>query len=127
MAFQEANWSPTFTLTEDFALGMYLKANKWHCRYVEEYLAIGEAPDQVRNCFQQRSRWCKVGGTRLQRCLVSCFCMLPWFCMPQHPADEAWRHRWCTLHALAQPDGHLGRDTCMAACCPLVGADPGTR
>ena len=60
MAFQEANWSPTFTLTEDFALGMYLKMNKWHCRYVEEYLAIGEAPDQVRNCFQQRSRWTKV-------------------------------------------------------------------
>lgn len=61
MAFQESGWSPTYTLTEDFALGMYMKANKWHCRYVEEYLAIGEAPDQVRNCFQQRSRWCKVG------------------------------------------------------------------
>ena len=30
------------------------------CRYVPEYLAVGEAPDQVRNCFQQRSRWCKV-------------------------------------------------------------------
>ena len=26
---------------------------------VQEYLAIGEAPDQVRNCYQQRSRWCK--------------------------------------------------------------------
>lgn len=59
MAFQEVGWSPTYTLTEDFALGMYMKANKWHCRYVEEYLAIGEAPEQVRNCFQQRSRWCK--------------------------------------------------------------------
>ena len=35
------------------------------CRYVEEYLAIGEAPEQVRNCFQQRSRWCKVSGDRL--------------------------------------------------------------
>ena len=31
------------------------------CRYVQEYLAIGEAPDQIRNCYQQRSRWCKVG------------------------------------------------------------------
>ena len=39
---------------------MIMKANKWHCCYVEEYLAIGEAPEQVRNCFQQRSRWCKV-------------------------------------------------------------------
>lgn len=27
--------------------------------YVQEYLAVGEAPDQVRNCFQQRSRWTK--------------------------------------------------------------------
>jgi cellulose synthase/poly-beta-1,6-N-acetylglucosamine synthase-like glycosyltransferase len=27
------------------------------CR--QEYLAIGEAPDQIRNCYQQRSRWCK--------------------------------------------------------------------
>ena len=25
----------------------------------QEYLAIGEAPDQIRNCYQQRSRWCK--------------------------------------------------------------------
>lgn len=29
------------------------------CRYVPEYLAIGEAPEEVRNCFQQRSRWSK--------------------------------------------------------------------
>ena len=39
---------------------MVLKMNKWTCRYVEEYLAVGEAPDEVRNCFQQRSRWTKV-------------------------------------------------------------------
>jgi hypothetical protein len=59
-AFRDAGWSPEYTLTEDFALGMVLKMKKWHCRYVEEYLAVGEAPEQVRNCFQQRSRWCKV-------------------------------------------------------------------
>ena len=53
-------WSPTYTLTEDYALGMELTMNRWKCRYVEEYLAIGEAPEQLRNCFQQRSRWCKV-------------------------------------------------------------------
>ena len=58
-AFKEAGWSPEYTLTEDFALGMELKKRKWECRYVEEYLAVGEAPEQVRNCFQQRSRWCK--------------------------------------------------------------------
>lgn len=56
--------SPTYTLTEDFALGMALKMYGWHCRYVQEYLAIGEAPDQIRNCYQQRSRWCKVTLSR---------------------------------------------------------------
>lgn len=59
-ALLEAGGSPTWTLTEDFALGMELKKYGWHCRYVQEYLAIGEAPDQIRNCYQQRSRWCKV-------------------------------------------------------------------
>ena len=37
-----------------------MSASCLQCRYVPEYLAVGEAPDQVRNCFQQRSRWCKV-------------------------------------------------------------------
>ena len=31
----------------------------WQCRYVQQYNAIGEAPEEVRQCFQQRSRWCK--------------------------------------------------------------------
>ena len=59
-ALLEVGGSPTWTLTEDYALGMELKKYGWHCRYVQEYLAIGEAPDQIRNCYQQRSRWCKV-------------------------------------------------------------------
>ena len=59
MAMMEVGGSPTWTLTEDFALGMELKKFGWNCRYVQEYLAIGEAPDQIRNCYQQRSRWCK--------------------------------------------------------------------
>ena len=58
-ALVEVGGSPTWTLTEDLALGMELKRAGWHCRYVQEYLAIGEAPDAVRNCYQQRSRWCK--------------------------------------------------------------------
>jgi cellulose synthase/poly-beta-1,6-N-acetylglucosamine synthase-like glycosyltransferase len=60
VAFEQAGWSPEYTLTEDYALGMELRKRKWKCRYVEEYLAVGEAPEQVRNCFQQRSRWAKV-------------------------------------------------------------------
>jgi endoglucanase len=58
-AFRDAGWSPEYTLTEDYALGMELKKRGWHCRYVQAYLAVGEAPSGVRNCFQQRSRWAK--------------------------------------------------------------------
>lgn len=61
-AFQECGWSPTWTLTEDFALGMELKKRNWQCRYMREFLAVGEAPIGVRNCFQQKSRWCKVNA-----------------------------------------------------------------
>ena len=45
---------------------MELKKRRWQCRYMREYLAVGEAPEQVRNCFQQKSRWCKV---TICRCL----------------------------------------------------------
>ena len=58
-AFNEAGWFPEWTLTEDFALGIELKRRGWQCSYVDEFLAIGEAPEEVRNCFQQRSRWAK--------------------------------------------------------------------
>lgn len=58
----QVGWSPTYTLTEDFALGMELKKKNFHCRYVQEYIAVGEAPHEVRNCFQQRSRWTKVSS-----------------------------------------------------------------
>ena len=64
-ALLEVGGSPTWTLTEDYALGMQLKKFGWHCRYVQEYLAVGEAPDQIRNCFQQRSRWTKVSSSLL--------------------------------------------------------------
>ena len=33
-AFRDAGWSPEYTLTEDYALGMELKKRKWECRYV---------------------------------------------------------------------------------------------
>lgn len=60
-AVMEVGGSPMYTMTEDYALGMELKKFGWHCRYVQEYLAIGEAPHEVRNMYQQRSRWTKVG------------------------------------------------------------------
>ena len=78
-ALQQAGWTPTWTLTEDFALGMEMKRYGWHCRYLNKYLAVGEAPDGVRNCFQQRSRWTKVH--RLPGCLritgIGCITVLP--------------------------------------------------
>ena len=58
--YVQAGGSPTYTLTEDFALGMEMLKRGWKCRYVSNYLAVGESPEQIRNCYQQRSRWVKV-------------------------------------------------------------------
>ena len=52
-------WFPTWTITEDYALGMELKGAGYEAVYLREYLAVGEAPEEVRNIFRQRSRWCK--------------------------------------------------------------------
>ena len=99
-AFEECGWSPEYTLTEDYALGMELTKRKWRCRYVEEYLAIGEAPEEVRNCFQQRSRWAKVNSpeeTPVQLCLWrnvnaavwTQICM--WRLAAGHPCASFWQ------------------------------------
>lgn len=64
---------------------MELKMRGWHCRYVEEYLAIGEAPDQIRNCFQQRSRWSKV---RIRVCPRACTGVCAWVC------TSGWTEKW---------------------------------
>lgn len=58
-ALQSCGWFPTTSVTEDWELGMRLCAAGWRCRYVPQYLAIGEAPQDTRQAFQQRSRWCK--------------------------------------------------------------------
>jgi len=58
-ALKSVGWFPTNTLTEDWSLGMEFKVKGWEGRYVKEYLCMGEAPLEVRNAFQQRSRWCK--------------------------------------------------------------------
>lgn len=55
----DCGWFPVFTITEDYALGMMLKAKGYKAGYLNEYLAIGEAPEEPRNIFRQRSRWCK--------------------------------------------------------------------
>ncbi|KIZ03555.1 hypothetical protein MNEG_4408 [Monoraphidium neglectum] len=55
----DCGFFPTWTITEDYALGMILKAKHYKAGYLNEYLAIGEAPEEIRNIFRQRSRWCK--------------------------------------------------------------------
>ena len=55
----DCGWFPTFTITEDYYLGMVLKKKGYKAGYLNEYLAIGEAPEEIRNIFRQRSRWCK--------------------------------------------------------------------
>eukprot|EP00879_Flechtneria_rotunda_P004438 GHRR01004689.1.p1 GENE.GHRR01004689.1~~GHRR01004689.1.p1 ORF type:complete len:1077 (+),score=332.23 GHRR01004689.1:2028-5258(+) len=52
-------WFPEYTITEDYALSMELKSAGFKGRYLAEYLAVGEAPDEVRNVCRQRSRWTK--------------------------------------------------------------------
>lgn len=48
-----------YTITEDYALGMELKKRNYKGSYLLDYIAEGEAPDEVRNVMRQRSRWCK--------------------------------------------------------------------
>jgi endoglucanase len=58
-ALCECGWFPTYTITEDYALGMELKKRDKKAVYLNEYIALGEAPEEIRNIFRQRSRWCK--------------------------------------------------------------------
>lgn len=84
-AIMEVGGSPMYTMTEDYALGMELKKYGWHCRYVQEYLAIGEAPHEVRNMYQQRSRWTKV--SQLPPCICAT-CYAAYVFMPAAAACE---------------------------------------
>lgn len=58
-AVAHCGWFPTYTITEDYALGMELKRLGYKSVYMKEYLAYGEAPEDMRNILRQRSRWCK--------------------------------------------------------------------
>eukprot|EP00775_Hariotina_reticulata_P006654 gene6654-6879_t len=52
-------WFPEYCITEDYALSMELKAAGFKGAYLAEYLAVGEAPEELRNVLRQRSRWTK--------------------------------------------------------------------
>ena len=51
-------WFPTESITEDFLLSLKITASGWHCRYHGNVLTTGEAPEDLRQIFKQRSRWC---------------------------------------------------------------------
>ncbi|KAK9812548.1 hypothetical protein WJX73_008007 [Symbiochloris irregularis] len=49
---------PTQTITEDYMLSMELAKRGFKSRYLQLYMATGEAPEEGAT-FRQRSRWCK--------------------------------------------------------------------
>uniref|UniRef100_A0A383V9F4 Glycosyltransferase 2-like domain-containing protein n=1 Tax=Tetradesmus obliquus TaxID=3088 RepID=A0A383V9F4_TETOB len=58
-ALSLVGWFPEYCITEDYALSMELKAAGFKGEYLAEYLAVGEAPEELRNVLRQRSRWTK--------------------------------------------------------------------
>lgn len=116
----DCGWFPTFTITEDYALGMLLKARGYKAGYLNEYLAIGEAPEEIRNIFRQRSRWCK--GQMQVCCEQLC---LPAGCRPvTTPAPIAGCMPACKrLHlclCLTTPFADLLWQVLFSRKCPLL-------
>ncbi len=62
-----------YCITEDYALSMELRSAGFKGRYLAEYLAVGEAPDELRNLLQQRSRWTK-GHMQVPSCCTFAAC-----------------------------------------------------
>ena len=50
---------PQDTVTEDFELGILLIKAGYKAKYYTDYLAIGEAPADIKDIYKQRSRWTK--------------------------------------------------------------------
>ena len=57
-ALHEVGWFPTESITEDFLLSLKLAAAGHVCRYHAAVVSTGEAPEDLRQIFKQRSRWC---------------------------------------------------------------------
>jgi cellulose synthase/poly-beta-1,6-N-acetylglucosamine synthase-like glycosyltransferase len=58
-ALHDCGWFPTISVTEDMYLAIKLLEKKGRVLYHAEHLAVGEAPLDLRQIFQQRSRWAK--------------------------------------------------------------------
>jgi cellulose synthase/poly-beta-1,6-N-acetylglucosamine synthase-like glycosyltransferase len=58
-ALSRSGWFPTLSVTEDMYLAMKLLEKGGIVKYHAENLVVGEAPMDMRQIFQQRSRWAK--------------------------------------------------------------------
>lgn len=58
-ALASVKWFPTISVTEDMYLAIKLLENGGVIQYHPEHLVVGEAPVDLRQIFQQRSRWAK--------------------------------------------------------------------
>lgn len=50
---------PTFSITEDIAVGLMIQANGYHVVYVNDDLVLGLNPSNLKDFLQQRDRWCR--------------------------------------------------------------------
>jgi cellulose synthase/poly-beta-1,6-N-acetylglucosamine synthase-like glycosyltransferase len=77
----------------DYALGMELKSRGYKATYLNQYIAVGEAPEEARNIFQQRSRWTKghyqVSGEWRVECPLSIIRIKVW---SLNVLPETWIH-----------------------------------
>ena len=85
-ALAAVGWFPTESITEDFLLGLKLTAQGWRCRYHSAVVSTGEAPEDLRQIFKQRNRWC-CGCFQVHACACAC----PWACACQIFQQ---RNRW---------------------------------
>jgi cellulose synthase/poly-beta-1,6-N-acetylglucosamine synthase-like glycosyltransferase len=53
------NYFPTASVTEDFYLSMKIHSQGGKIKFHGENLVIGETPEDIREIYKQRSRWCK--------------------------------------------------------------------
>jgi cellulose synthase/poly-beta-1,6-N-acetylglucosamine synthase-like glycosyltransferase len=58
-ALKKVKWFPTISVTEDMHLAIQLLSIGALVKYHGENLVVGEAPQDLRQIFQQRSRWAK--------------------------------------------------------------------
>ena len=57
-ALHEVGWFPTESITEDYLLSLKLATAGWRVRFHAAVVSTGEAPEDLRQIFKQRNRWC---------------------------------------------------------------------